>query len=538
MKAENDDGERILLGRMKLQKNSLLIFASIGLVVSVYFVVLFQGEVYLDRIFLPDDTYYTLSIARNMALGNGPSVDGVHLTSGFQPLIAFLLVPFFKMMSNGAQVVLVAIGLSALFGFINACLVGALVYRISGMFGAAMHMALFAALSPAVLLNNFNGLETSIAAMFALLSLYILHGVINGAGYWSCVLLGLAVGFSILARVDNAIVALVIGFICVRHLSWVRVGCVVLVAFVVVLPWWVYSLENFHTIIPESGPAVREIVLFHKDLHLDTARILSFAWQSMVVVFPSGFGWARHCLLLLVTAFAFVCLKDALSSSRQGVAGATVLVAVLVGGFYVFYLPAFWFFGRYLNLVFLALIIVLGGRIYPALVEAGDRYQFVHARKILNALSFTLLVGCLVSLVPLLSKPQSSLLTGAQGARGYGEVAQEVISAVPDGAVLSAMQSGALAFYAERGIRVVNLDGVVNRNALPAIRSNQLFNYLAAEGVTHYTDWAFNVWAFNHYLGRSVGSSFLTPIMKAKPQGQDQFVLFRIDTSLFDEEKR
>ena len=41
----------------------------------------------IDRLFVPDDTYYTLTIARSLARGHGPTVDGHVLTSGFQPLM-------------------------------------------------------------------------------------------------------------------------------------------------------------------------------------------------------------------------------------------------------------------------------------------------------------------------------------------------------------------------------------------------------------------------------------------------------------------
>ena len=55
-----------------------------------------RSSLALDRLFVPDDTYYTLEIARSIARGLGPTVDGVHLTSGFQPLLAFLLVPVLR----------------------------------------------------------------------------------------------------------------------------------------------------------------------------------------------------------------------------------------------------------------------------------------------------------------------------------------------------------------------------------------------------------------------------------------------------------
>ena len=47
----------------------------------------------VDKLFISDDAYYTLTIARSIAHGHGPTVDGHTLTSGFQALLGFLMVP-------------------------------------------------------------------------------------------------------------------------------------------------------------------------------------------------------------------------------------------------------------------------------------------------------------------------------------------------------------------------------------------------------------------------------------------------------------
>ena len=57
----------------------------------------------IDRKYVPDDTYYTLSIARSIAAGLGPTANGQDLTAGFQPLLAFLLVPVVSRYSSGCH---------------------------------------------------------------------------------------------------------------------------------------------------------------------------------------------------------------------------------------------------------------------------------------------------------------------------------------------------------------------------------------------------------------------------------------------------
>src|SRR5258708_7896479 len=39
---------------------------------------------------MTEDGYYALSVARNLAAGRGLTIDGIHLTNGFQPLFTIL----------------------------------------------------------------------------------------------------------------------------------------------------------------------------------------------------------------------------------------------------------------------------------------------------------------------------------------------------------------------------------------------------------------------------------------------------------------
>src|SRR5262249_26777684 len=61
---------------------------------------------------------------------------------------------------------------------------------------------------------------------------------------------------------------------------------------------------------------------------------------------------------------------------------------------------------------------------------------------------------------------------------GYRNAARTVASIVPSGSVLGAWQSGAFGFYADDGVTVVNLDGVVNPDAADANRSDRLAFYI------------------------------------------------------------
>src|ERR1700731_2967065 len=60
----------------------------------------FRGELNHASRLLLDDSFYMFSCARHLALGQGITADGVHLTNGIQPLLVFLEVPFFWLAGN------------------------------------------------------------------------------------------------------------------------------------------------------------------------------------------------------------------------------------------------------------------------------------------------------------------------------------------------------------------------------------------------------------------------------------------------------
>ena len=53
---------------------------------------------------ISDDAFYYFTIARNIAIGNGVSFDGLSPTNGFHPLYVILLIPFFQFNFNNINV--------------------------------------------------------------------------------------------------------------------------------------------------------------------------------------------------------------------------------------------------------------------------------------------------------------------------------------------------------------------------------------------------------------------------------------------------
>jgi hypothetical protein len=117
---------------------------------------------------MEEDGYYIMAIARWIALGHGVTYDGQSLTNGFQPLWAFLCVPFFWLVDGDPVAgIRYAFGLHWLFYALGALIMGALFARIAdkiavGPLSAKVIAALVFLSSPFIWWNSFNGLETSL----------------------------------------------------------------------------------------------------------------------------------------------------------------------------------------------------------------------------------------------------------------------------------------------------------------------------------------------------------------------------------------
>lgn len=490
-----------------------IILISVLLSTTLYFLILKKDIFRLDRFFLPDDTYYTLTIARNIAAGCGPSMNCELLTSGFQPLISVLLIPIFFITDDIYNPIYFAITISAIFGMLSNLIASLIFYKITNSILGAILFSIFLITNSFLIDNNFNGLETSLACFLCLLVIYRTLILEKNDKLISFVFLGFIIGLSILARIDSSILAFFVGLYVTLKFSFDRFMIITTTSFVSVSPVWIYNFLNFGTVIPESGRAVKVITDYHKSLYLNNDTILKKSINSFnifgdnVPIFLS--------ILLIVAAMLFFIFKS-LYEKKICPLMVLILSSLLFFVVYTFYMPAYWFFSRYFNLAYVFLTIISFLFIFSILSKRNSYTLF------LFFISFNL-----YSLPQYFKEPDDFHISAVKGTKGYAEVAQKIVISLPQNSTLGAMQSGAITYFANNKHRIHNLDGVVNGEVLPYIQNNTIDHYISQHQIDYFADWDFNK---NNLLAHMKKDSIkLIYIKEFKAQGEDYFVLYKVE---------
>ncbi|MBA3536209.1 MAG: hypothetical protein H0T84_06330 [Tatlockia sp.] len=501
----------LLLNKINIRANSFLLFSLLSaLAFLLRYSIAFQDISYLDRLFIPDDTYYILNISRSIAAGLGPTTDGIHLTSGFQPLFCFLEVPFFWLGFNNDNALVAAIYLSAFWGGLSTFVLGYLLKLINGISAAVIGSFLWI-FCPIILKNDLNGMETSLAGFLSLLVLLIVILIDKKSTVPGLFCLGLVCGLALLARIDTCFLLLVIGVFALVRWGFYRTLLFVSVAFLVVIPWWFYAFKTFGTIVPESGSAIKEFITFtHKTQQFFSVASL-YALIEWFPLFREAFYTAFLGILL---TFYFV----GRGAYRAGIYGYIVVLPLFLGlAFYTFYFPAYWYLTRYFYFIYAVILICI------SLVIAAENRPKV--RLVYFGFLALVLGAYLIALIPFYAKPENTSIPVLNSLKGYREIVLAINKHLNPGDVVGAFQSGALGYYAPQSVRVINLDGVVNGEAAKALKAVSMKSYVDSEQMNRFADWEYNAYFFQLVYGGIFPAGCFNTLYRAKKQGSQNFVL-------------
>lgn len=450
----------------------------------------------IDRLFIPDDTYYTLTIARSIAHGHGPTVDGHTLTSGFQALLGFLLVPVYWLTDNPDTALRVDLALLVVVDTVTIVVLAWIAYRFAGRVAAVVAAALWA-VSPVAVSMALGGLETSLAILGAMALVAAWMWANDTPSTRRAAVAGVIAGLAVLARVDVALLVALLALLQLWRGSRRLLLPGAIAGAVVVAPWWIWCTIQFGTPVPTSGSAAHELAPLSPFARQGLAQVAGAVVGGPFDVWRSLREWLNdHPLAGMVVFWVFVVVLVALGVvwARRRVMPQLAVAAlpVFAAGLLLFYawFGVAWYFTRYL-----APVACIATLIIAVAVEHAWRTRGAWRIPVLVTTAAVLVVG-LLAVVRATDRNLSNTQVTASAfdsVTGYRDAARAVVAVPPEGSVMGAWQSGAFGYYANDRIQVVNLDGVVNPDAAKAHRDDATVAYMRDRNVGWLADFTLHI---------------------------------------------
>jgi len=488
-------GARGLRTRVNATVAAVASITALGFVFRVAVLVRPIGVV--DKVFIPDDTYYTLTIARSIAHGHGPTVDGHTLTSGFQALLGFLMVPVFWVTDNPDTALRLDLAFLVVVDTATIVVLAWVAYRLAGRVAAVAAAALWA-ISPVAVSTALGGLETSLAILCAIALVALWMWTNDRPSTRRAVVVGVVAGLTVLARVDTVVlVALLIALQLWRGPRRLVVPGAVAGA-LVLAPWWLWCTLQFGTPVPTSGRAAHDLAPVRPFAREGMAQVAGAVAGGPFDVWRSLREWLNdHPVTGMVVFWLLVAVLVAIGVwwARRRVMPqlAAAALPAFAAGLLVFYawFGVVWYFTRYLAPVACVVTLVLAVGIARV-----SRTRGVWRIPAFTATAVVVLVGSVAAVRADSHNLTATTPSDLDHATGYRDAALTVVRRPATGEKLGAWQSGAFGYYANDRITVVNLDGVVNPDAADARRDHRLPEYIRRQHVDWFADFSFFVAGF------------------------------------------
>lgn len=446
-------------------------------------------EISLSR-FGFEDLFYYLQVARNLASGAGPTLDGIHPTNGFHPLWMLISIALVSPFGPGSKVpVHFAFTLCAVFHVLTALLV----YRIVRQRGnawvavAAMSLWLF---NFAVAGIAMCGLETALFGLLLMATVYFyLDRRENLSGRGSLVL-GALLGLTTLARFDGALLGFALG--ADQFVLWLRkresvprlVGRSVpmsAVAVALLIPWLVWSSRVSGSLLPNSHRAIKlwlgteatgGAYLYHLASQLVHYAPEAARMYGLMPLWPFS--------LIAVLALGALLFRKA---SERGPGLPLFVFVAYPSAQALYYAGNFAPLNRYLYpahlVVFTGIMVILANRLEGKrawqtwVAAAGAFLVFAVNAGVCSARSW--------------QEGRGSAGTHSLHWTMYMQAVPWIREHIPTGEKIGAFNCGIFSYFSGR--TVVNLDGVINDSVIPALEEHRLFSYLQDEGIAYLIDW-------------------------------------------------
>jgi hypothetical protein len=466
----------------------------------------------LDRAFIPDDTYYTLSIARSIAHGHGPTADGTTLTSGFQPLLGFVMIPVFWFTDNLDLALRIDLFFLIVIDTLLVALLAWVAFRLAGRVAAVLAAVIWA-VSPVAMTMALGGLETSLAMLCELGLVAAFIWANDRPATWRWVVVGVISGLAVLARVDALLLVALLGLVQLWRGPRNALAPASIAAGLTLAPWWAWCVAEFGTPVPTSGAALHKLATYapfsRHNLALTAGAVTGGPFGNPTALRtwlndpPVRGAVVFLVLIAALIAIAVVWLRrasitredrahaDRSRNARGNAYAAAAALPVFAAGLLFFYA---WFGVWYFNTRYLAPVQI--GLVLAISVFVGQRARPRPARIGSLVLAGTLAIALGAAGVydaAMLRKDAPRFFLGLDAATGFRRSARKVIKITPKGSIVGAYQSGALSYFGSGHITVINLDGVVDPDApSPAVPMDTL-RYMERRNVGWLAEWDFLV---------------------------------------------
>ena len=511
----------------------LILSCVVGLIIRLN-IILQSPEDILAR-YGSDDLFYYAEVAKNIVSGGGITFDGIHPTTGVQPLWVVAQLSFANWFEEPAIALRVILLLATLFSLLTALLLPKVLSQILPKHGWAIGAVAGSiwVLHPKILQVTFEGTEAALAGFAWLLSLAAWKAAQKSSKYY---LLGVVLGIGILTRIDHLVLAGMLWLFPIQNIKGFTKKAVQMIPGIVLLfgaglflGWLttgelgmdsgrVKRLHYLRLLALENNVLFSEVSSFSLLAEQATgwlkngSRYLSYMLHAeskvsltLITILLAGLSWlvykitrrGRTIRQELEGTFELVkVLKPLLFAS------SLIFVAYIV---YLHYLRSW-----YLIPLFFCFALLISALFYDLLLRATA----VHRKK--NAFAMVFFFSCL-SLLHIEAKLAPRRGVDANFFAAINYVQEEL----PEGSTIGAFNSGIAGAWLSPKHTVVNLDGVINHSAVDALENFGLYDYLKEEGIDYLFDYQSSV-AFYHKIG---GGSVLENIHLEK-----QYLLYGEDS--------
>jgi len=451
--------------------------------------------------FVVEDIGYYLTTARNAVRGAGVTLDGRNPTNGFHPLWLVILSAEASL-TDGSSEWLFHLALTTCAALFAATVL--IVYR-----DVRNRMAPWlAAPVAALMLWNYRlasvalgGLETALAGFATVATISYLARSPEPLTLRRAAGLGALVGIASLCRMDALLLgAIVVAWVGLRSLhaglakATAIVAVVLAVMLVTLIPWFAFSQEAVHAWLPRSGEAIRHFTTPPFARPWTAPRVAAAIRQT--VIGPAGdvanvFGiWPLVNVGRMTRLGGFVTLAAALTilaaiswrERHDPLVRRLLWVPAYAAAMAVYYTQFTSNHLRYLYSPVLAMFYFS-----CAVIAAGARDS--RPTRAPGAAAWAAAVALTITTFAGRAAFRNHLGTAASplGQRALlDDLSAWLAARTPPSAQVGSFNAGLISFFCGR--TTVNLDGVMNDNALEALRSGTLCEYVDAQGLNYLAD--------------------------------------------------